>query len=122
VKLSGAPGLNRAVTTDAQGRWRYDGVARDVTRISLLLRHPDYASDSFYVRRLEDDSLAEARSLTHVEVMKKEEGLPIDGKVLMNKVGRRSRRDAVAEAPNDFQGICAHGHRFRGGSICQRLP
>ena len=77
---SGTIYVNRAVRTDAEGRWRMDGIPGEAERFTLRVRHPDYGGDNGLNRQISGDALVNARALKHVETLEK--GLTVTGRVL----------------------------------------
>jgi protocatechuate 3,4-dioxygenase beta subunit len=77
---SGRSNVNRGVRTDAEGRWRIDGITGDVERFTLQVRHPDYGGDNGRNRQISGDALINARALKLIETLEK--GLTITGHVL----------------------------------------
>mgnify|MGYP003735806137 CR=1 FL=1 len=62
--------------TDADGRWRCDGVAADLEDVLLRFEHADYLSDAIYDR----SDAAPLYALEHTHVMKR--GLALSGRVV----------------------------------------
>jgi protocatechuate 3,4-dioxygenase beta subunit/uncharacterized GH25 family protein len=77
---SGRSNVNRGVRTDAEGRWRIDGIPGDVERFTLRVRHPDYGGDNGRNRQISGDALINARALKLIETLEK--GVTITGHVL----------------------------------------
>lgn len=72
--------LEGNVVTDAQGRWRLDSLAADLTGLGIRLAHPDYISDSMYHSENLLPSDESLHDMTSVLVMKK--GAALSGVVL----------------------------------------
>ncbi len=72
--------LSQTKQTDAQGRWRVEGVPSETDRISIGLRHPDYGGDHVNNRYIRGDALSEAKAFKLVEILEK--GITVTGKVL----------------------------------------
>jgi len=66
------------VTTNPEGRWKYDAAPKDPIQVSVRLTHPDFASDE---NHLNDHmpSVVEFRAGSAVSVMRK--GLSVSGRV-----------------------------------------
>lgn len=77
---SGVVNINRTVRTNADGRWRVEGIPREVERITLRIRHPGYGGNNGRNRRISGEAILNARSFKHVETLEK--GMTIMGKVL----------------------------------------
>jgi len=77
---SGTIYVNRAVWTDAEGRWRVDGISGETERFTLQIRHHEYGGNNGRNKHISGDALVNARALKHVETL--EEGLAITGRVL----------------------------------------
>ena len=77
---SGRSNVNCSVLTDAEGRWRVDGIPGDVERFTLRVRHPDYGGDNGRNRQISGDALINARAFKLIETLEK--GVTITGHVL----------------------------------------
>lgn len=77
---SGTIYVNRAVWTDAEGRWRMDGISGETERFTLQIRHHEYGGNNGRNKQISGEALVNARALKHVETLEK--GLAITGRVL----------------------------------------
>ncbi len=80
---SGIMTVDCAVRTDANGRWRVDGVFGEAERITLRVRHPDYGGDNGRNRHISRDALMNALAFKHVVTLDK--GITITGRVFDNQ-------------------------------------
>lgn len=96
---SGIIYIRCSVQTDANGRWRVDGVPSEIDRITLRLRHPEYGGDFSSSRRITAKALLNARALKHIETLKK--GLTIKGRVI-NEQGNPVVRATVLTAQRSY--------------------
>ena len=99
---SGTIYVNGAVWTDAEGRWRMNGISGETERFTLWVRHPDYGGDNGRNRQISGDALVNARALKHVETLEK--GLAITGRVLDDQ-GRPAAGATVMLAQQSYNAI-----------------
>lgn len=119
-ETSGHIYLNRTIQTDAQGRWRLDGVPTESDRLTVGLRHPEYICDWGHERQITADELLRARAFKHEESMKK--GLPVTG-VVLNSKGQPIVNATIIMAPKRDRFLHGYAHtvtdatgRFRFGN------
>jgi protocatechuate 3,4-dioxygenase beta subunit len=101
---SGTISVRRSIQTDANGRWRVEGVPPEADRISMGLRHPAYGGDNGRSRRIAGQDLLDARAFKHVETLEK--GMMISGKVLDDQ-GRAIANATVIIASRSFNPLPA---------------
>jgi len=99
---SGTIYVNRAVWTDAEGRWRIDGIPGETEQFTLQIRHHEYGGDNGRNRQISGDALVKARALNHVETLEK--GLVITGRVLDDQ-GRPAAGGTVMLAQQSYNAI-----------------
>jgi len=87
---------NETVRTDARGNWRFDGMPATFDRLSILLSHPDYLSDTQYGDR-PTPPVEKLLAKTAIQVMKK--GLTITG-IVRNEKGEPIEEAKVSRNPN----------------------
>jgi hypothetical protein len=112
---SGAIGVSRTVQTDADGRWRVDGIPSGPERTTIRFRHVEYGGDIASNRRITGQALLDAQDLKHVEVLQK--GRIITGKVLddqgkplasatvmlVSRSGSSVRSHAISDESGEFE-------------------
>jgi hypothetical protein len=99
---SGTIYVNRAVRTDAEGRWRVDGISGDTERFTLQIRHHEYGGNNGRNKQISGDALVNARALKHVETLEK--GLAITGRVLDDR-GQPAAGATVMLAQQSYNAI-----------------
>ena len=116
---SGTIRVSRSVQTDANGRWRVDGVPSEADRVSVGFRHPEYGGDNRSYKSIKGQTLLDAQAFKHMRVL--QNGLAITGKVLDDRgepvasatvmLALRSgfdiRTHALADESGAFKLVCA---------------
>jgi len=116
-ELSGRYSFTRKVRSDANGRWRFEGIPQDIERVSLRLRHPEFGGDYAYSRVLTDEALLRARALHRIDTLERgvrlsgtvldEDGKPVSDAAVMLVQRGDARSQAISGPAGQFSLVCS---------------